>query len=261
MTSGSSSRRRSTSRCPPADDRSGRRHPTELMSQRIADVFVGMGWRSPRDLVEAEWFLRRAQLRRRPSGPPDAGHLLRRPADRSGAAHPHSGAGPGPPLGVRAALHRLSRRFSARTSWTQRTCRPSTRWRGSRSTKGITRWPTCAGTLDRLASRNLPVRTSRRACAVLHPERRDGPALLRLPRRDPACRACKGTGAGSEVGRLRDGEPERPSRACGVIETYSGFAFQHGHRPGLMFPDRGLGHAEGHDRGDVRFTAQFGMEI
>ena len=35
----------------------GRRHPTELMSQRIADVFVGMGWEiAEGPEVEAEWF-------------------------------------------------------------------------------------------------------------------------------------------------------------------------------------------------------------
>ena len=35
----------------------GRRHPTELMSERIADLFIGMGWEiAEGPEVEAEWF-------------------------------------------------------------------------------------------------------------------------------------------------------------------------------------------------------------
>ena len=62
------------------------------------------------------------------------------------------------------------------------------------------------------------------------------------------------------VGRLRDGEPERPSRAWRRSRDLFGVCFGMGIDRAPDVPDGGPGHA-GHDRGDVRSNAQFGMEI
>ena len=54
--SGCSSRRPSTSPCPGTAPTQGARHPITMLSERIADVFVAMGWEvAEGPLVEAEW--------------------------------------------------------------------------------------------------------------------------------------------------------------------------------------------------------------
>ena len=95
---GCSSRRPSTSRCPGTASRAGARHPLTTLQERIADVFVAMGWEvAEGPEVEAEW-LNFDALNLGPDHPArtHAGHLLPRARRRrAGAAHAHlAGAGP-----------------------------------------------------------------------------------------------------------------------------------------------------------------------
>ena len=62
----------------------GARHPLTTLQERIADLFVGMGYEvAEGPEVEAEWFNFDAlNFAAGPPGPLDAGHLLRRPRRR-----------------------------------------------------------------------------------------------------------------------------------------------------------------------------------
>ena len=149
------SRSRSTSRSRCDGDPRGARHPLEALSERIADVFVAMGWEvAEGPEVEAEWFNFDAlNFDPRPPGPADAGHVLRRPARiRPRAAHAHlPGAGPRAARARGAALRHLPRaRCSAPTNSTPPTRRSSTRSRVWRSTEGLT-MAHLKGTLDHFA--------------------------------------------------------------------------------------------------------------
>ena len=76
---------------------------------------------------------------------------------------------------------------------------------------------------------------------------------------DPACRACKGMGwiEWGGCGMVN----HNVLRACGVDpERYSGFAFGMGVDRALMFRT-GVSDMRDMIEGDVRFNAQFGMEI
>jgi len=76
---------------------------------------------------------------------------------------------------------------------------------------------------------------------------------------DPACRTCKGTGwiEWGGCGMVN----QNVLRACGVDpEIYSGFAFGMGIDRALMFRT-GVSDMRDMIEGDVRFNAQFGMEI
>ncbi len=118
----------------------GARHPLEAITERIADIFVGMGWEvAEGPEVEAEWFNFDA-LNFDPDHParqmqdtffvepPESGMVLR--------THTSPGAGPRAARARRADLRRSARgRCSAPTSWTPRTPRSSTRSRASPSTR------------------------------------------------------------------------------------------------------------------------------
>ena len=151
----------------------GRRHPIELMSERIADLFVGMGWEiAEGPEVEAEWFNFDALNF-------DADHPARQMQDTFYVEPPEGGLilrTHTSPVQARALLERGAR------------CDPHA---------GL---PSGGGTLRRRGHHHgapqgdaghLGLRTLRRGhhdppAPVLLPfhraQRRDGPALLRLPR-------------------------------------------------------------------------------
>ena len=101
-TRGSWSRRRSTSRCRATARPRGARHPLTTLAERIADVFVAMGYEvAEGPEVEAEWFNFDAlNIAARPPGPrrcrtPSSSRARRRRRVRCRAAHPHlAGADP-----------------------------------------------------------------------------------------------------------------------------------------------------------------------
>ena len=157
--------------------------------------------------------LRRAELRRRPPGAADAGHLLRRPAGvRPGAAHPHlAGAGP------RAARARSCRstssapaRSSAPTSSTRRTRPVFHQVEGLAVDKGMT-MAHLKGTLDHFAQPMFGAGHHDAAAPVVLPvhraERRDRPAVLRLQGRRTRTLPHLWRQRLDRVGRLRHGQP------------------------------------------------------
>ena len=219
--SASSSRRPSTSPCrgtAPA----GRPPPADHHQERMADVFVSMGFEvAEGPEVEAEWFNFDA-LNFTPDHPArdDAGHLLRRARRSTGLVlRTHTS-----PVQIRALLTRelpvlrrcAGRARSAPTSWTPRTARSSTRWRAWRSTRA-SRWPTCAARIDAFVGGMFggglrpgsarptspsPSRRPRWTCsASCAAARRPSPAPTRA---GPAARE-----GWIELGRLRHGQPAR----------------------------------------------------
>ena len=197
--------------------------------------------------------LRRAELRRRPPGPADAGHVLRRAAGGgtascgrtrrrcrrgrcSSAAHPCTSSVPGA--------------RSAPTSSTPRTRRSSTRSRGSRSTAG-SRWRTSRARWT-ISLARCSTKVSRPGCAP-----RSSRSPNRAPRwtcaassaagTDSSCRACKGTGV-DRVGWVRDGRSERAHglwhRSRGLLR----FRVRDGNRAHDDVPQRCRRHAR-HGRG------------
>ena len=86
----SSSRRRSTSPCPGGRSPAGARHPVTTLGERLADVFVAMGYEvAEGPEVEAEWYNFDAlNMLAGPPGQGRAGHVLRpepgRPEHKSG---------------------------------------------------------------------------------------------------------------------------------------------------------------------------------
>ena len=129
-------RRHAAGRPPPA----GARHPLQTLpgADRRHVRRHGLGGRRGARGRGRVVQLRRAELRPRPPGPADAGHLLRRPAGgRAGPAHAHlAGADPDAcSSGARRSTSSAPARCSAPTSSTPPTRRSSTRSRGWPSTR------------------------------------------------------------------------------------------------------------------------------
>ena len=244
----------------------GRRHPTELMAERIADVFVGLGWElAEGPEVEAEWFNFDALNF-------DADHPARQMQDTFYVEPPESGLilrTHTSPVQARALLERgvplyiacLGRVF--RTDELDATHMPAFHQvEGLAVDEGIT-MAHLKGTLDRLATelfgQGITTRLRPSYFPFTEPSAEMDLRCFVCRGSASACRTCKGTGwiEWGGCGMVN----ENVLRACGVDpQRYSGFAFGMGIDRALMFRT-GVSDMRDMIEGDVRFTAQFGMEI
>ncbi len=244
----------------------GRRHPTELMSERIADIFVGMGWElAEGPEVEAEWFNFDALNF-------DADHPARQMQDTFYVDPPEGGLvlrTHTSPVQARAMLERgvplyiacLGRVF--RTDELDATHMPAFHQvEGLAVDEGIT-MAHLKGTLDRLATdlfgEGITTRLRPSYFPFTEPSAEMDLRCFVCRGEDAACRTCKGTGwiEWGGCGMVN----QNVLRACGVDpERYSGFAFGMGIDRALMFRT-GVSDMRDMIEGDVRFDAQFGMEI
>jgi hypothetical protein len=156
---------------------------------------------------------------------------------------------------ARADLHRLPGRvFPHGRARRHAHRRPSTRSRASPSTRA-SRWPTSRAPSTDFAAA-CSVRASHAPAPVLLPvhraERRDGPALLRVPRRGPGLPHLQGHRL-DRVGRLRDGQPNVLDARAASTRDLFGLCLRHGHRPGADVPHGGLDMRDMIE-GDVRFS-------
>ena len=199
----------------------GARHPLRAhRPERIADVFVAHGLggrRGPRGRGRVVQ-LRRAELRPGPPGPPDAGHVLRRPAPTPAwccAPTPRRCRSARCSSASRRSTSSAPARCSAPTSSTPRTRPVFHQVEGLAVDEGLT-MAHLKGTLDHFAPSD--VRRGHRApgCA-----RRTSRSPSRQRRDGPACFVCRGARRPGpalphlrrhrldRVGRLRHGQPAR----------------------------------------------------
>ena len=244
----------------------GRRHPIELMAQRIADLFVGMGWQiAEGPEIEAEWFNFDAlnfdadhPARQMQDTfyvePPDGGLVLR---THTSPVQARSLLEVGVPLYV-AAIGRVFR-----TDDLDATHMPAFHQvEGLAVDKGIT-MAHLKGTLDLLAAElfgeGITTRLRPSYFPFTEPSAEMDLRCFVCRGANPTCRACKGTGwiEWGGCGMVN----ENVLRACGVDPVrYTGFAFGMGIDRALMFRT-GVSDMRDMIEGDVRFDAQFGMEI
>jgi phenylalanyl-tRNA synthetase alpha chain len=247
----------------------GARHPIETVGERIADVFVAMGWEvAEGPEVEGEWFNFDA-LNFDPDhparqmqdtffvDPPDSGLVLRT----------HTS-----PVQARALLERGVPVYVVcpgkvfRTDELDATHTPVFHQvEGLAVDKGLT-MAHLKGTLDHFASSMFGAGSTTRLRPSFFPFTEPSAELdLRcfLCRgEEPAmqeCRTCKGTGW-IEWGGCGMVNPN-VLRACGVDpEVYSGFAFGMGLERTVMFRN-GVEDMRDMVEGDVRFSLHYGMEV
>jgi phenylalanyl-tRNA synthetase alpha chain len=246
--------------------RPGARHPLETVQERIADVFVAMGWEvAEGPEVEAEWFNFDA-LNFDPDhparqmqdtffvDPPESGLLLRT----------HTS-----PVQARALLERGAPTYVIcpgkvfRTDELDATHTPVFHQvEGLAVDKGLT-MAHLRGTLDHFARAMFGASSTTRLRPSFFPFTEPSAELDLLcflcEGGDPGCRTCKGTGW-IEWGGCGMVHPN-VLRACGVDPVvYSGFAFGMGVERTLMFRH---GVEDMHDmvEGDVRFSLHYGMEL
>ncbi|MGZ4598505.1 MAG: phenylalanine--tRNA ligase subunit alpha [Oryzihumus sp.] len=251
---------------PVARRRSGSRHPLELTSERLADVFVAMGWEvAEGPEVESEWFNFDA-LNLGPDHParqmqdtffverPDSGLVLRTQTS---------------PVQVRTLLERELPVYVVcpgkvfRTDELDATHTPVFhQLEGLAVDEGLT-MAHLRGTLEHFVQAMFGEDIETRLRPAYFPFTEPSAELdfrcFVCGGKDPECRTCGGTGW-IELGGC--GMVNRAVLvACGVDpDRYSGFAFGMGIERTLMFRH---GVADMHDivEGDVRFNHQFGMEI
>ena len=265
----------------------GRRHPIELMAARITDIFVGMGWEiAEGPEIEAEWFnfdalnfdadhpARQMQDTFYVAAPDEA--TAEHPAAPEAAAGHHDWPSSGlvlrthtSPVQARALLERGVPLYVAcpgrvfRTDDLDATHMPAFHQvEGIAIDEGLT-MAHLKGTLDRLASEIFGEGTTTRLRPAYFPFTEPSAEMdLRCflcPGTNPDCRACKGMGwiEWGGCGMVN----HNVLRACGIDpERYSGFAFGMGIDRALMFRT-GVSDMRDMIEGDVRFNAQFGMEI
>ena len=251
----------------PVDRRpAGARHPLEALTERIGDVFVGMGWEiAEGPEVEAEWFNFDAL-----NFDPD--HPARQMQDTFFVDPPGSGVvlrTHTSPVQARALLERGVPLYVIcpgkvfRTDELDATHTPVFHQvEGLAVDKGLT-MAHLKGTLDHLARAMFGpgVRTRLRPSFFPFTEPSAEPDVLCFVcgGKDRSCRTCKGTGW-IEWGGCGMVHPN-VLRAAGVDpEVYSGFAFGMGIERTLMFRN---GVEDMHDmvEGDVRFSLHYGMEV
>ena len=244
----------------------GRRHPIELMSERIADLFVGMGWEiAEGPEVEAEWFNFDALNF-------DADHPARQMQDTFYVEPPEGGLvlrTHTSPVQARSLLERgvpiaiacIGRVF--RTDELDATHMPAFHQvEGLCVDEGIT-MAHLKGTLDLLAAElfgdGITTRLRPSYFPFTEPSAEMDLRCFVCRGEDPACRTCKGTGwiEWGGCGMVN----RNVLSACGIDpDRYTGFAFGMGIDRALMFRT-GVSDMRDMIEGDVRFDAQFGMEI
>ena len=244
----------------------GARHPIESIAERIADVFVAMGWEvAEGPEVEAEWFNFDAL-----NFDPD--HPARQMQDTFFVDPPESGLvlrTHTSPVQARALLERgvpvyvVCPGKTFRTDDLDATHTPVFHQvEGLAVDEGLT-MAHLKGTLDHFASSMFGAGVTTRLRPSFFPFTEPSAEVdLRCfvcRGEDPDCRTCKGTGW-IEWGGCGMVNPN-VLRACGVDPgRYSGFAFGMGLERTVMFRN---GVEDMHDmvEGDVRFSLHYGMEV
>jgi len=244
----------------------GRRHPVDLMGERIADLLVGMGWEiAEGPEVEAEWFNFDALNF-------DVDHPARQMQDTFYIAPEDSGLvlrTHTSPVQARSLLERgvplyvgcIGRVY--RTDDLDATHMPAFHQiEGLAVDKGIT-MAHLKGTLDRMASElfgeGITTRLRPSFFPFTEPSAEMDLRCFVCRGADPECRSCSGTGwiEWGGCGMVN----RNVLRACGIDpDVYTGFAFGMGIDRALQFR---TGQSDMREliEGDVRFDAQFGMEI
>ncbi|TWP33348.1 phenylalanine--tRNA ligase subunit alpha [Leekyejoonella antrihumi] len=244
----------------------GRRHPVELMGQRMADLMVGMGWEiAEGPEVEAEWFNFDALNF-------DIDHPARQMQDTFYVEPADSGLvlrTQTSPVQARAMLERGVPLYIAcvgrvyRTDELDATHMPAFhQLEGLAVDEGLT-MAHLKGTLDRLASElfgdDITTRLRPSFFPFTEPSAEMDLRCFVCRGSNPQCRSCSGTGwiEWGGCGMVN----RNVLSACGVDpDRYSGFAFGMGIDRALQFR---TGQSDMREliEGDVRFGAQFGMEI
>jgi phenylalanyl-tRNA synthetase alpha chain len=223
----------------------GRRHPIELMSQRIADLFVGMGWEiAEGPEIEAEWFNFDALNF-------DADHPARQMQDTFYVDPPESGLvlrTHTSPVQARTLLDRGVPVYIAAIGRVFRTDElDATHMPAFHQVEGLA---VDEGITARLRPSYFP---------FTEPSAEMDLRCFACRGGDPDCRTCKGTGwiEWGGCGMVN----RNVLTACGIdADRYTGFAFGMGIDRSLMFRS-GVSDMRDMIEGDVRFDAQFGMEI
>jgi phenylalanyl-tRNA synthetase alpha chain len=244
----------------------GARHPLQVLQERVADLFVAMGWEivdGPD--VEAEWLNFDAlnfgvdhPARQMQDtffvDPPGSGLVLRT----------HTS-----PMQARALLARGVPLYVAAHGTTYRTDELDAthtpvfhQVEGLAVDEGLT-MAHLKGTLDHFAATMFGAGTTTRLRPSFFPFTEPSAEMdLRCfvcRGEDPGCRTCKGTGW-IEWGGCGMVNPN-VLRACGVDpDRFSGFAFGMGIERTLMFRN-GVADMREMVEGDVRFSEQFGMDV
>jgi phenylalanyl-tRNA synthetase alpha chain len=250
----------------PRRRRAGARHPLSTLQDRVADIFVGMGWEiAEGPEVESEWFNFDA-LNFKPDHParemqdtffvePPEAHLLMRT---------HTS-----PVQVRSMLERelpiyvLCPGKVFRTDELDATHTPVFhQFEGLVVDEGIT-MAHLKGSLDAFVSRLFGEGTVTRLRPAYFPFTEPSAEIdcrcWICQGEDPRCRTCGGTGW-IELGGCGMVN-RRVLTASGIDpDRYTGFAFGLGIERSLMLR-HGVGDMHDIVEGDVRFSTQFGMEI
>jgi phenylalanyl-tRNA synthetase alpha chain len=244
----------------------GRRHPVTLTAERMADVMVGMGWEiveGPE--VEAEWFNFDALNF-------DIDHPARQmqdtffvePADAGLVLRTHTSPGQARALlGRGAPLYVAVPGKAFRTDEIDATHLPVFhQMEGLAIDEGLT-MAHLRGTLDRLAGElfgeGITSRLRPSYFPFTEPSAEMDLACFVCRGADASCRTCGGTGwiEWGGCGMVH----HNVLRATGVDpDRYQGFAFGVGVERALMFRN-GVADMREMVEGDVRFNAQFGMEV
>lgn len=246
--------------------RRGARHPLTTLQERVADLFTSMGWEiAEGPEVEAEWFNFDAlnfgvdhPARQMQDtffvDPPEAGLVLRT----------HTS-----PVQARSLLERGVPLYVAVPGRTFRTDELDAthtpvfhQVEGLAVDEGLT-MAHLKGTLDHFAQSvfgpGITTRLRPSFFPFTEPSAEMDVRCFTCDGTEPSCRTCKGTGW-IEWGGCGMVNPN-VLRACGVDpERYSGFAFGMGIERTLMIR-HGVADMRDMVEGDVRFTAQFGMEV
>jgi phenylalanyl-tRNA synthetase alpha chain len=244
----------------------GRRHPVELMAQRIADLFTGLGWEiAEGPEIEAEWFNFDALNF-------DADHPARQMQDTFYVEPPEDGLvlrTHTSPVQARSLLDRGVPVYVAaigrvyRTDEVDATHLPAFHQvEGLAVDEGIT-MAHLKGTLDRMASElfghGITTRLRPSFFPFTEPSAEMDLRCFVCRGEDRDCRTCTGTGwiEWGGCGMVN----RNVLTACGVdADRYTGFAFGMGIDRSLMFRT-GVSDMRDMVEGDVRFDAQFGWEI
>ena len=246
--------------------RLGARHPISLVTERIEDIFVAMGWEiAEGPEVESEW-LNFDALNLAPDHPArgEADTFFVAPAGSGLVLRTHTS-----PVQVRTMLDReppiyiLCPGKVFRTDDLDATHTPVFhQFEGLVVDEGIT-MAHLKGALDafvqRLFGDGIVTRLRPNYFPFTEPSAEIDCQCWVCGGADPACRTCGGTGW-IELGGCGMVN-QRVLRAAGVDpQRYSGFAFGLGIERSLMLR-HGVGDMHDIVEGDVRFSRQFGMEI
>ena len=244
----------------------GARHPITTLTERISDVFTGMGWEvAEGPEVDAVWFTFDA-LNMGPDHPARSmmDTFFVEPPEHGLVLRPHTS-----PVQVRTMLEREPPIYVIcpgkvfRTDELDATHSPVFHQvEGLVVDEGIT-MADLKGTLDHLAEAmfgpGIVTRLRPSFFPFTEPSAEPDVLCFVCGGKDRSCRTCKGTGW-IEWGGCGMVHPN-VLRACGVDpEVYSGFAFGMGIERTLMFRH---GIEDMHDmvEGDVRFSSHYGMEV